>query len=133
MLRKYHCQRGRWLGLLALLWLAGLACAGQAGPETRTMNLSIVSQTLYGARPDKLIPCAQGEKVTFSITADEPMEVFLHGYDKGTRVTPGQTSTLEFAAIVPGRYPLMIHSLGAGKGERKVEILLGLVDVSPGN
>ncbi|MBI4303085.1 MAG: hypothetical protein HY665_01925 [Chloroflexi bacterium] len=88
-------------------------------------------QTLYGYRGDKLIPFRQGEKVTISITADEPMEVFLHGYDVETRVKPGETSTLEFPAEVLGRFPLMIHSLGEGEDKQRVEILLGLVDVLP--
>ncbi|MBI4329677.1 MAG: hypothetical protein HY673_00165 [Chloroflexi bacterium] len=60
------------------------------------------------------------------------MEVELHGYDVEILVKPGKTSTLQFTALRSGRFPLMIHSLGEEKGSR-VEILLGLVDVSPLN
>ena len=119
------------LVVLAVVGLMGWACGKGTGSGVHNVNLSIVSQALYGARPDKVIPFKQGEKVTIHITADEPMEIFLHGYDVETRVTPGATSTLQFTADVVGRFALMIHSLGEGEAEQKIEILLGLVDVLP--
>ena len=116
--------------LIVILAMVGLSgCGKRTDSGVHNVTLSIVSQTLYGARPDKIIPFKQGEKVTISITADEPLEIFLHGYDVEVRVKPGETSTLQFAADVLGRFPLMIHSLGEGEAEQRVEILLGLVDV----
>lgn len=117
--------------ILAVVGLLGWACGKGTGSGVHNVNLSIVSQALYGARPDKVIPFKQGEKVTINITADEPMEIFLHGYDVEASVKPGTTSTLQFTADVLGRFVLMIHSLGEGDGEKRVEILLGLVDVLP--
>ena len=118
------------LVILSVVGLMGLAC-GRTSSGVHNANLSIMSQTLYGARPDKVIPFKQGEKVTINITADEPMKVFLHGYNVETRVKLGESSTLQFTANVLGRFPLMIHSLGEDEGSH-VEILLGLVDVLPG-
>ena len=119
------------IGLLVLLAVVGLSGCGKGTDSgVHNVNLSIVSQALYGARPDKIIQFKQGEKVTLRITADEPMEVFLHGYAVETRVKPGATSTLQFTADVVGRFPLMIHSLGEDEGSH-LEILLGLVDVVP--
>ena len=117
--------------ILAMVGLLGWACGRGTSSGVHNINLSIVSQTLYGARPDKIIPFKQGEKVTISITADEPMELFLHGYDVEVMVKPGETSTLQFTTDVLGRFPLMIHSLGEGEEKQRVEILLGLVDVLP--
>ena len=118
------------LVILSVMGLMGLAC-GRTISGVHNANLSIMSQTLYGARADKVIPFKKGEKVTINITADEPMIVFLHGYQVETTVKPGETSTLQFTADVLGRFPLMIHSLGEAKGSH-VEILLGLVDILPG-
>lgn len=120
------------IGLLVILAMVGLSGCGKGSDSgVHNINLSVVSQTLYGGRPDKIIPFKQGEKVTINITADEPMEIFLHGYDVETRVKPGTTSTLQFTADVLGRFALMIHSLGEGEDKQRVEILLGLVDVVP--
>ncbi len=110
--------------------LPGWACGGDK-PGVQKINLSIVAQALYGGRADKIIPFKQGDNVTANITADEPMEIFLHGYSVGVHVRPGETSILTFDAGVAGRFPLMIHSLGEGESRQRIEILLGLVDVSP--
>lgn len=118
------------VAILAVMGLLGWACGRGTSSGVHNMNLSIVSQTLYGARPDKIIPFKQGEKVTISISADEPMELFLHGYEVEVKVKPGTPSALEFTADVTGRFALMIHSLGED-GSSRVEILLGLVDVLP--
>lgn len=119
------------VGLLIIFAAVGLSgCGKGSGSAVHSVSLSIVSQTLYGARPDKMIQFKQGEKVTIRITADEPMKIFLHGYDVEIRVKPGETSALQFSADVLGRFPLMIHSLGEDEGSH-VEILLGLVDVVP--
>lgn len=123
-----------WLGLLLLAGAIALSWwfwGGGGSPEARTVNLSVVNQTLYGAGPDGLIRVKEGDTVTIHLTCDEPMEVFLHGYDLETPLKPGAPSTIEFTANILGRFPLMIHSLGEGQEERKTEILLGLVDVLP--
>ncbi|MBI4296268.1 MAG: hypothetical protein HY667_04030 [Chloroflexi bacterium] len=117
------------LVIFAVLELFG--CGKGNGSAVHNVNLSIVSQTLYGARPDKIIPFKQDDRVVIRITADEPMVVFLHGYDVESRVEPGETSTLQFTADVLGRFALMIHSLGQGASEERAEILLGLVDILP--
>ncbi|MBI4295986.1 MAG: hypothetical protein HY667_02575 [Chloroflexi bacterium] len=117
---------------LAVVGLLGWACGVRTGPGVQGLNLAIVSQTLSGAGADKTIPFNQGDKVILNITADESMEVELHGYDVETRVKPGKTSRLQFTAHRAGRFPLMIHSLGEDEGNR-VEILLGLVDILPTN
>lgn len=119
-----------FLFILAVVLLPGWACS-KDGPGVHNITLSVVSQTLYGARADKIIPLRQGEDVTITITADEPMEVFVHGYDVETTVKPGTPGKLQFRAEVLGRFPLMIHSLGE-MGEKHVEILLGLIEVMPG-
>lgn len=126
-----------WLGFtlpIIALMLVGSACGRDKGPATHSVNLSVLAQTLYGAGPDKIVRFKQGDIITIHITADEPMELFLHGYDVETRVKPGATGTLQFTANIPGRHALMLHALGDDEGShKKVEILLGVVDVLPRN
>lgn len=117
--------------LLAALLVATLllwSCNNGTSAGAKKINLSIVSQTLYGGRADKLIPIRQGERVTIHVTSDEPMTVFLHGYDVQVKVKPETSGEMQFTADVAGRFALMIHSLGEN-GDSRVEILLGLVDV----
>jgi len=115
--------------------LLGLAACGSArgdSPGTRSLNISVLSQTLYGSSGDRLIKVRQGESVTLHITVDEPMEIFLHSYDAEVSLAPGTPGVLEFTASTPGRFPLMIHSLEDEAGNHKrAEVLLALVEVSP--
>lgn len=120
------------LGLLLLLAVGavwGGACARESG--SHTVNLSVLARTLYGAGSGGVVKISQGDTVALRVNADEPMEVFLHGYDVEARVRPGEASTLQFTANLLGHYPLMIHSLGDEGSGRRVEILLGYVDVLP--
>lgn len=120
----------QWLIIPVLAALLAWACGSEANAGVKNINLSVVNQTLYGGRADRLIPVKQGDRVNIHITADEPMAVFLHGYDVEVRVKPGTGSDMQFTADVAGRFALMIHSLGEDEGNR-IEILLGLVDILP--
>lgn len=108
-------------------WAAGCS----KGPKARTINLAILSQTLYGAGSGSIIRINRGDIVTFQVTTDEPMEIFLHGYDIEAWIKPGETGSIKFTADIPGFHPLMIHALGERSGGRRVEILLGTVNVLP--
>ncbi|MBI4302045.1 MAG: hypothetical protein HY664_05525 [Chloroflexi bacterium] len=131
-------MRRIWLGLgilVVMIGLSWLAFGRNEGIEARTVKLSVVAQTLYGSGSGGVIKVKQDETITMYISVDESMEIFLHGYDVETRVQPGSPGTIRFTANIPGRHALMIHSLGSDggshEGERKAEILLGLVDVLP--
>ena len=128
-------MKGNQLGLLLLLGLAvliPLACGGGVGAQTRVVNLSIVGQTLYGAGPGGTVRVDQGTSVTLRLDSDEPLEVFVHGYDISASVKAGATTSVEFTASVPGRFPFMIHALGGDDGaHQKTEVLLGFVEVVP--
>lgn len=125
-----------WLGILLLVVAVAFiwwALGRDGGPAIRSFNLSVVGQTLYGAGPGGAVRVRLGDQVTIHISADEPMEVFLHGYDLETRVRPDADGTMEFTASILGRHPLMIHELGEDQGShRKVEVLLGFIEVLPG-
>lgn len=128
-------------GLLLMILVAGAlwwALGRGGGPQARTFNLAVLDQKLYGAG-EGIFRVKQGDMITLQITADEPMEVFLHGYDLETLVKPNLPGTIQFSANLPGAHALMIHALwvgegdnkGSHKGKRRVEILLGFVEVLP--
>lgn len=124
-----HLRTGLFLAIV-IAALAWGACGRGSTTETRTINVSVLNQALYGSSGDKLIRVKQGERVAMRITADEPMEIFLHTYDIEVSVTPGSAGTLQFTANTLGRFPLMIHALGdEGGSHQRAEILLGFVEV----
>lgn len=114
------------LGLL--LVLLSTACSG--GPKARTFNLSVVGQTLYGGGPGGTVETRQGQDIELLFSVDEPMEVFIHGYDAEVAVKPERPAALRLRVDVVGRFPVMIHSLGEGREERRTEILLGFLNVT---
>ncbi len=72
-----------------------------AAPTTRTFNLTVVHGALQG---EHTLTASQGDTLIFSITADEPEEFHLHGYDRLISLTPGQASTLTVAANQSGHF-----------------------------
>lgn len=124
------------IGLVLLLVAAGLlwwALGRDGGPQARTINLTVINQTLEGAGRDKVIKVNQGDQVTLQVSVDEPMEVFLHGYDIEKDLQPEEVGSLQFTATIPGLHAFMVHALGGDPGSHKrVEILLGMVQVLPG-
>jgi FtsP/CotA-like multicopper oxidase with cupredoxin domain len=64
----------------------------------------------------KSVRFTQGEKVTLTITSDQPDEIHLHGYDLSKATTPGQTSIIEFTADKTGRFELELEKSGTSLG-----------------
>jgi hypothetical protein len=54
----------------------------------------------------------QGVTVRIVVTADEPDELHLHGYDLDAALEPGREATLEFVADRPGLFELETHHSG---------------------
>ena len=69
------------------------------------------------AKGDRTIRLAQGDEVVLGFTADEPLELHLHGYDIKLKVEPGATGWLRFEAKASGRFPVTVHG---GHGEAKL-------------
>ncbi|HJQ28567.1 MAG TPA: cupredoxin domain-containing protein [Rubrobacter sp.] len=89
-----------------------------AGPRDRTFDLSIEG----GEMSPSDISVNEGDRVTFRVTSDKPMEFHMHGYDVEREVSPGQKATLHFTADLTGRFEIENH---------ETEEELGVLEVRP--
>ena len=64
----------------------------------------------------------EGDRIRFTVTADAPEHVHLHGYDIEKPVTPGTPVRIPFTADLPGRFELELHHPDA---------LLAVIEVKP--
>jgi hypothetical protein len=62
----------------------------------------------------RLIRVKQGDAVTLRWTSDQPLVLHLHGYDIEKRVAPGPATEMTFTAYATGRFPIHVHTQGAG-------------------
>ncbi len=78
----------------------------------------------------RLIRVKQGDAVTLRWTSDQPLALHLHGYDIEKRVAPGPATEMTFTAYATGRFPIHVHTQGAG-GRAREEAPLVNVEVYP--
>ena len=126
MLNNHATPRrpGFWLAItvaaIALPLLAACATAEPSAPsdpsanaatEPVAINLPIVNRETGLTRDDLRV--SRGDTVALTVTADEPGEVHLHGYDLSAQVSPGQPGGLLFTADTAGAFALNFHVFGA--------------------
>ena len=87
-------------------------------PRDRTFDLSVEGGEMSPAE----ISVNEGDNVTLRVSADEPMEFHLHGYDVEQEVGPGQKARLHFEADLTGRFEIEDH---------ESESELGVLQVRP--
>ncbi len=68
------------------------------------------------------ISVEEGDRVNLRITADEPLEFHLHGYDLEEEVEPDEPAELSFDATTTGRFEIENHA---------TESVLGALLVQP--
>jgi hypothetical protein len=64
----------------------------------------------------------KGDRIRFRVTADQPDDVHLHGYDIEKGVGPGRLARFDVEATIEGRFEVELHHSGAQ---------IARVDVSP--
>ena len=117
--------------LLFLIALAGLflllrpdspasdPAASAGGSREQTFDLAIDGGTMS---PEEIF-VVEGDRVNLQITADEPLEFHLHGYDLEEEVEPGEPAELSFDATTTGRFEIENHN---------TEAVLGALLAQPG-
>lgn len=76
-----------------------------------------------GVMSPEEISVEEGDRVSLWITADEPLEFHLHGYDLEEEVEPDGPAELAFDATMTGRFDIENHTTDA---------VLGALLVQPG-
>ena len=114
------------IAIAALLLMAVAACSPAADTgasatnanDIRAINLPIVARSTTADREQ--LQVKQGQQVRLAVTADEPGELHLHGYDLTAAVSPGAPATLDFAATTAGAFAINFHVF-ASDGEAKAD------------
>ncbi len=87
-----------------------------AGPRELTFDVSIEG----GEMSPEEISANEGDRVTLSVEADEPLELHVHGYDLELEVESGQRAELSFRADLTGRFEIENHETEQVLGEIQV-------------
>jgi hypothetical protein len=72
----------------------------------------LVEITVKGGKvnpPPGRVSLAKGQKVRLVIHSDAPDEVHVHGYDRESKVGPGQDAVIEFVADQTGLFEVETH------------------------
>ena len=106
------------IGLAALLFLPGPAPAGTKKPKVFSLELR------HGKVPaaQRTLRVTEGDRVELRWTADEAVELHLHGYNVRLALSPGAPASMAFDAHTAGRFPVGIHGSG-GHGHGNVVYL----------
>jgi hypothetical protein len=78
-------------------------------PRERDFDVSIAD----GEMDPRVISAVEGDLVTLSVSAEEPVEVHVHGYDIEEEVGPGEPSSISFDADLTGRFDIEDHETEA--------------------
>ncbi len=98
--------------LLLLLALVGLFLLLRPDPSTsagETQEQAFEIAINGGTMSPEEISVLEGDRVNLRITADEPLEFHLHGYDLEEEVEPDQPAELSFDATTTGRFEIENH------------------------
>ena len=87
-------------------------------PQDRNFDVSIKD----GEMSPEEISVNQGDMVTLRVSADEPTELHVHGYDVEQEVKPGGEAEIDFEADLTGRLEIEDH---------ETEKELGVLQVRP--
>jgi hypothetical protein len=109
--------RGIVLALIALIALGGLFVALRpnppaGGPKERTVDVEIRGDEMEPAE----VAVDEGDQLTLRFTADRPVGLHLHGYDRELEVEPGEAAELSLEATLTGRFEIEDHETGEELG-----------------
>ena len=97
-----------------IAWVAVAAFGGAsfaAGASTQSFPVEIVGGRVKG---NETLKVRKGDQVEVNVTSDQPMMLHLHGYEIEAKVEPSAPALLAFKADLAGRFPVHVHTHGAG-------------------
>jgi hypothetical protein len=106
---------------LFAIGLIGLTAFGLLGPRSEVFSaeparFSIVIQGRKVDPAQETIRVIQGAALELEFTADETVELHLHGYDQHLIVQPGSVAVMRLDANIAGRFAVEGHRFGSGAG-----------------
>jgi hypothetical protein len=120
---------------LFALSLIGLTVFGPLSPQSQVFlaeparfSIAIQGRKVHAAQ--KTIRATQGAALELEFTADETVELHLHGYDRLLTVQPGSVAMMRLEAKIAGRFAVEGHRFGSG-GRSRSHVVLLYLEVHP--
>jgi hypothetical protein len=101
--------------LISIGWI-GFIVFGVNPAFSAEVSLSIAIQARKVDPSQKTIRATQGQTLDLTFTADEMVELHLHGYDRLLTLQPGSVAVMRLHASIPGRFAIEGHRFGGGTG-----------------
>jgi FtsP/CotA-like multicopper oxidase with cupredoxin domain len=107
--------------------VVGLIVLGPAQAFAQeSTRFSIAIQARKVELGQKTIRVTQGQAVELAFTADEMVELHLHGYDRLLTVQPGSPGVMRLQAKTAGRFAIEGYRFGNDSRSRRHVVLLYL-------
>ena len=114
----------RVLTVCVLLLFAAMARA----TEPTVLQVTIADRKVT---TETTLRVTEGAVVELRWTADEAVELHLHGYEIAIQVPPGGSAAMDFTADVTGRFPISHHGFGAEMGQLHSQRPIVYLEVLP--
>lgn len=123
---------------MSIIGFIGVIVFGLLSPPVQVLSVEPArfSIAIQGRKVDpsqKTIRVTQGVALELEFTADEPMELHLHGYDQLLTIEPGSVAVMRLDAKTSGRFAIAGHRFGrgAGRGRSPPHAVLLYLEVHP--
>jgi hypothetical protein len=118
--------------LIGSILLGSLDSPSQ-GSSAEAERFSIVIRDRSVNGPRRTIRATQGTMLELAFTADESVELHLHGYDRHLTVHPGEEAVMRLDAKIAGRFPIEAHRFGgpAGASPSRGHVVLLYLEIHP--
>jgi hypothetical protein len=118
--------------VIGSILLGSLDSASQvSSAEAERFSIVIRDRSVDG--PHRTIRATQGTMFELAFTADESVELHLHGYDRHLTVHPGEEAVMRLDAEIAGRFPIEAHRFGgpAGASPSRGHVVLLYLEIHP--
>lgn len=102
--------------LFLLLLAVGVSWSGAATAQKASIDVELKNRKVAGERVFRV---KQGDEVRVRWSADEEVDIHLHGYNIQKKIVPGQPTEWRFQARATGRFPITSHGYAKDKKKAK--------------
>ena len=113
--------------------LFALACVGGGEPKNVYFNIRVAE----GYSDLREMETNKSDTISIKVTVDTEGKVHLHGYDIELDIQPGAVASMEFEAVLEGRFNLTFHgdhvgdSHAGSDGHGEGEVIISTLVVNP--
>jgi hypothetical protein len=99
--------------------------------EAERFSIVIRGRSVDG--PQRTIRATQGAMLELAFSADETVELHLHGYDRHLTVHPGEEAVMRLDAKIAGRFAIEAHRFDGPAGGRpsRGHVVLLYLEIHP--